>query len=84
VAKQAQRIKVEVRSVGGKTPAVAVELHHGHRVLASEKLGLVGPSWHTAVLKTRHGLPRAGTYEVVVLADSRAVTELKVKVGRKA
>ncbi len=84
VAKQAQRIEVEVRSVGGKTPAVAVELHHGHRVLARDKLGLVGPSWHTAVLKTRHGLPPAGKYEVVLLAGAGIVSEKKVKVGPKA
>jgi hypothetical protein len=81
VAKQAQRIEVEVRSVGGKTPAVAVELRRGHRALASDELGLVGPSWRTAALKTRHGLPPTGTYEVVLLADGRPVSKQRVKVS---
>jgi phospholipase C len=76
----AKGIEVEVRSVGGKTPAVAVKLHHGHKILAGHEVGLVGPAGRHAVLKTHGKLPPSGTYEVVLLADGRVVSAKKVAV----
>ena len=77
---RAKGIEVEARSVGGKTPAVAVELRHGHKVLATSELGLVGPSGRKAVLMAHGGLPPAGKYEVLLLADGRPVTGKKIRV----
>ena len=74
-------VEVKVTSIGGKTPAVTVELRHGHKRVTAHDFGLVGPSGRHAVLKSGHGLPPAGTYEVALLADGLVVTEKKLKIS---
>ncbi len=81
VAKQMNGVLVDVRSAGGKTAAVDVQLHKGHRVVARASLGLVGPQGRHAVLRVHHKMPRAGSYDVVLLADGNEVTKKPIKIG---
>jgi hypothetical protein len=71
-------IDVEVRTVGGKTPAVAVELREGRKIVTHHDLGLVGPHGQSALLSVHHELPSPGSYEVLLTADGREVARRKL------
>ncbi len=76
-------ILVDVVSQGGKTPAVEVVLRRaGAKPLATQSLGLVGPSGKHTLLKVHHGLPPAGTYQVALRANGRDVAVKKITVAK--
>ena len=80
VSHQKRGIVADVTSTGGKTPAVAVELRHGKKVITRHSLGLLGPHPRRVVLKDRGQLPPAGGYEIVLQSDGRDAAMRKVKV----
>jgi phospholipase C len=82
VSHEKRGIVVNVVSHGGKTPGVAVELRHGHHVLARHPLGLVDQHGRRVVLKVHHRLPAPGGYQVVLQDNGRDVATHKVKVRR--
>jgi phospholipase C len=84
VSHQKKGIVAEVLSQGGKTPGVGLVLRRaGGKALTSQPMGLVGPSGKSAVLRVHHGLPPAGTYEVVLQDNGRDVATKNVTVTRR-
>jgi phospholipase C len=76
-------IVVHVSSGGGRTPAVAVELRQGQKLLTRDVLGLLGPHQRRVVLNTRHRLS-PGAYEVVLQSDGRDAVAKKVKIPARS
>ncbi|HZU61190.1 MAG TPA: alkaline phosphatase family protein, partial [Solirubrobacteraceae bacterium] len=81
VRRQRGGIVVEVVSVGGRTPAVGLELRQGKRSIARRSLGLVGPHGRQGVLRAHGHLPPPGHYELVLTADGREVMTRRVRVS---
>ena len=77
-------IEVEVTSVGGKTPAVGLELRHGGKLVTKHQLGLVGPHGKAALVKVHHKRPPPGIYQVVLTTDGREVSSERLHVPRGA
>jgi phospholipase C len=82
VSHRRRAIVVEVLSKGGRTPGVSVELRRGRRILAHHALGLVGPGGSRTLLRTHHGLPPAGHYEIVVRTNGLDAVTKRVEISR--
>jgi phospholipase C len=78
-----QGVVAHVISKGGRTPAVAVELRQGQKLIARHMAGLLGTHERRVALRTPHRLS-PGAYEVVLQADGRDVVAKKVKVAARS